>query len=77
MEIEFCTECKCDGLKIWAGSEPGEDSEAVAILCGTEEVPESFEIQEDQAFVRFYSDADREFRGFLARYGFKITSTGK
>jgi hypothetical protein len=74
MEIEFCTDCKCDGVRIWTGTEPGEDSEAIGSYCGTE-VPESFEIEEDQAFVRFYTDAGHEFRGFLARFGFTLDST--
>ncbi|ELU02980.1 hypothetical protein CAPTEDRAFT_176605 [Capitella teleta] len=76
MDVEYCTDCKCDGVHFWEGDQAGEDEDAVETLCGVDgERFDPFIIEGDTAYVRFYSDGDYEYRGFLARFGFELAST--
>jgi hypothetical protein len=78
LDVEFCTDCKCDGIHVWEGDQAGTPEEAVATFCGVDmDRPDPLLIEGDSAYVQFYTDPDHEFRGFLARFGFELASTGQ
>lgn len=77
LDIEYCTMCRCDGVRFWEWGLPLEPEDAIGNFCGIDvDIPDPFTAQGSHVYARFFSDDMYEYRGFLARFGFSIESSG-